>query len=363
MSWFKRDKKTTPEPINNVDPVTGLTNMVGMALGAREQVLIDSRKLLDRFKILCGFFKHKVLDEILEQSELIYNIFEKNAELNYRKLEQYNYMYTENMIAMISKLKKSREESIIILTEKLSGALKKVSKVETKSIDFKRHANEEKKYAAHISHVLTLAYRELCDPTHDKFTDGHRETTVMAPSYYIERMPDANVFGIPDDVFETLCDYNESDFYYPTLYIIQRRLMGRLNKNVFNITFHYTFKSESNMYLYVFSIKDTSDYFIFVPHKSLFKLVNSTDILPSYIIESNSSWGRMSHELQDMLDKVEKLQLEINKQRSLYEPDVIEVLKKYLDKINDEQLTSNLNEIDADRLFLEELLKLKKFDI
>lgn len=365
MNWFRRDKKTKPEddPTHGqIDPATGqeVAKLASNDAGsAREIVLRDTRDKLNKFKMLCAFFNHQVLRDILEQTELVFAIFEKNAELNHRKLEQYNYMYTDNLIALLSKLKKSREENIIILNEKLLAASRKISQIDVKKIDHRRHANEQKKYAATISYMLVTSYRELAG---GELPTGRGDTRhVTAPQYYINIMPDTNVYAMPEPNFDALCDYDEKDYYHPTLFLVQRKLMGKLNKSMFGMEFLYTFKC-GDLYLYVFKISDTTDYFIFVPHKSLFRLVNSTEIL-CHVVTANSSWGKLASDYEEILERHERLQQDLSKQKSLHEAPLIEVLQKYLDKINEQELTNGLEEIDGDRRFLEEMLKLQKFDV
>lgn len=355
MFWFKKKEKIE-EPIKMIEV------SVPSIIDVRKEILTNSRKHLDTFKRLCSFFNNNILNDILDQSEFIYDVFDKNEELNIKKLEQYNYYYTENLIELLEKLKKSREENIIILDTKVLQIKNKLSLMDIKKVDTKIIDNEKKKWANYISDQLFKCYKELCnDKTLMYAIDTNYKLSELDKNF-TKICPLNNIYSITNTIYDTLDDYNSEDCYISSQFTIHKKLIGKLNKNVFNIEFKYTLMSESTKCLYIFMIKDTTDYFLFVPEKMLFKLVNSSDVL-IHIASSNSSWSKHAELLEQELIKYEKYNTDLLKQRTIWEEEMIDILNKYLTKVNDIELLNSLQEIDVNRRNLETILGLQRFDI
>lgn len=328
-----------------------------LSIDPRTVILNDTNAKLNKLKLLASYFSKDILNKIKDQTEIVFDIFSKNKDLNYKKLEQFNYYYTDNLLELLSKLKKSKEENILILTEKLSKAKNNANSAKIIKIDFKKVDNERRKYASIISDVLAANYRELCNysgTVNIKYT--HKETL------FLSILPNENYYTIPFEVYEDLANI-ETDLYYNAKnYNIHKKLMGKLNKNVFNIDYVYSFKSVNNDEIYVFQIKDTSDFFIYIPDKKTFKLINSTDIMP-LANSSNSSWSIITTKLEEDIKTIEDLEYRISKEKTITDESVIATLESYYKKINNDELMTSLSDVDVDRQFLDEVLKLEQFKI
>lgn len=356
MSWFKK-KENIQKPEEKMADVS-----ISNHIDVRTEILSKARIVLNEYKRICSFFNNNILNDILTQSEFIYDVFEQNDKLNIKKLEQYNYYYTENLIELLEKLKITREENIIILYNKEKLLKSKLDILNRNKIDFKTLENERKKWSNYISDLLCKSYKELCNTKSLTYAiDTSYKLTNIDKNFILQQSTD-NVYNISNIDFDSLNEYQSEDYYNSTYFTIHKKLLGKLNKNVFNIEFKYNIKSENNRYLYVFIIKNTDEYFIFLPNKCVFKLVNSTDIL-YHIINNKSSWYINANILEESLNAYDKCNTELIKQKSIYEPELLDIFNKYLTKVNDIELLNSLQEIDINRRHLETILGLTRFDI
>lgn len=360
MNWFKKDKSkesVIPIEINNI-PIVDI----------RLDILSKSKTLYNKLKMLSSFFNNSILNDIVNETDLINEIFDKNKDLNYNKLEQYNYYYTDNIIELLSKLKKSREENIIILSKKLENINNKIVNKDIKTINYKLIENEGKKWTNYISEAIVICYRELSNNiTNMDLININKINSEQNRLSFLNIMTDENIYYLDDEYYNSLITYEENEYYTSQLFLINKKLLGKLNKNVFNIEYKHCLCSDKdpyakNSYIYLFKIKDTSDYFIFIPNKKVFKLIQSSDILQKIII-NNSSYGKKAFELESILNIREQYQSDLNKQKSIYEPELLDIFTKYLNKIQETDMLNSLQEIDIDRKYLETILNTERFKI
>lgn len=357
MSFFgSRDKKKKEQEKAEMDALAVQQN--APVLDPRADCLTATRLKLNKLKLLCSFFKNDLLEQIYDQSEFVYSIFDKNKDLNYRKLDQYSYYYTDNLIVLLDKLKKGREENIIILLEKLDRHNAKLIKYKPIQVDNKRLENEKKKWNSYIGLELARTYRQLSGFESSEI----KVRPTKADLSFCVKMPECNYYNIPKDKFDPLTDYKLEEYYIGALYHVHRKLMGKLNKALFAVTFDKAFTCGDDMFFYSFTIKDVSDIFIFIPHKMSFKLVSGPDIIPLEN-ENTSYWGKINNEIQTATELIEKDKLKLDDQKKIVEQEIISVLETYLKKINEAELLNSLEEIDIDRRTLEEVLKLQRFEI
>lgn len=343
MAWFNKKEKSKEKPIEK----STVKTVVEKHQEARDQILINSSNVLNRLKLLSGFFyKCDQIKDIVDQTEFINDIFDKNKDLNYRKLEQFHYYYTENLILLLEKLKKQREDVLIILTEQLSRTESKL--VQSDLIEVS--SNRIKKWTSSVSDYLVAVYRHLCDAV--KFPDS----TITMPG--MEQI--TQWYTLSDEECDQLTNLNE-DVYTCSKCTIQRRLMGKLNKNVFNIEWKAELRSNWDQ-IHLFQIKGTSDWFLWIPSKQQFKLIESTVIL-HYIVPNRSSKVLKDQSKERLKEEIERIKTEISKCKTIDSLELDTTFSQYLTKIRDRELLTGMNEIDTDRKFLEDVLKLEQFKI
>ena len=148
-----------------------------------ETVLKDSKQRLNKLKIYVGFFDNKTITDIYNQTEIVHDVFAGNKELNHRKLEQYHYYYTEHLIELLQKLKKSKEENIAVITSQLKSIDNKISTTKAKVSgitqgDTKKLNNTKHQYAQYMSLQLASIYNCLVEKFDDfRFKKHHNLVT------------------------------------------------------------------------------------------------------------------------------------------------------------------------------------------
>lgn len=347
MSWFNIKNKKESSTDQNSKDKSVVQTVVDRNNDARKMILDQSYDMLNRLKIFSGFFyKSDLIKDIVDQTDFINDIFSKNTNLNYRKLEQFHYYYTENLVSVLSKLKKQREEILIILNEQLDRTQDKLNRLGNTKIS----TNDIKKWTVTVSDYLVNVYRHLCDP--NKFLESNIK---------IPKLENIDLwYNLSDDEYDKLSDIGD-DIYSCSQCIIQKRLMGKLNKNVFIIEWKAELRSNYDL-IHLFQIKNTSDWFLWIPSKKQFKLIESTIIL-HYIVPNRSSKLITQKSDNRLKEEIERIKSEISQAKMINNPDLDNTLEQYLGKIRNQDLLTGLNEIDVDRKFLEDILKLEQFNI
>lgn len=365
IKYFTFKKETTSE--NGVVSVEtyNSTSMVGMNTPSEDAytiILNESGKKINLLKIYVNYFSYRPLTDIYNQTKAIHEIFYNNKDLKYNKLKQVHYMYTDNLLELLKKYKKSCDENegiiqaqILNTSDHLNSIIKELKGVTKQITDLD---NDKKKYSNYISLQLNIIYNCLVDKFDDfRFTELHRLAVFSIKNEYVKL-----AYKIPESLYNNLSDCNleESKIYKYRNYNIERILMGKLNKNIFNIEFICLFKEKQNI-LELFKIKDTDDYFIFCIKSGLFKIINYNDV-KNYINEKNTLLG----ELMSDGDLYELKLSKLNNQKenmNLFSDEVKATLDEYLSKINEYDFLNSLHEIDTDRLNLEAVLKMSRLDV
>lgn len=364
INIFKFKKETT---VNNT--VVSNTTYDVATYGVSNQqpdaytlIINESTKKLNLLKIYVNYFFYRPLTDIYNQTKTIHNIFENNKDLKYNKLKQVHYMYTDNLLELLKNYKKSCDENEGILTSQIESSIANLDQITKDLKNIQKQItsldNDKKKYSNYMSLQLNIMYNCLVDKFDDfRFTELHRLSVFSLKNDYLKL-----AYKIPKDLFNSLIEYDLSTnmFYEYRMYFIERQLMGKLNKNIFNIEFICMFKEGANI-LELFKIKDTDTYFIFSVHTGLYKIV-AYDLVKNYMSDINTELGSLiaDGELYEL--KITKL----NNQKeniNVMSDEVKKTLDEYLHKINEYDFLNNLQEIDTDRLNLEAVLKMSRLDV
>jgi hypothetical protein len=325
-------------------------------------VLNDSKRRINLFKIYSNYFNHKLINDILFQTECLHEMFEKNPNLNLKKLEQYHYYYTDHLLTLLEKIKKATDEKytmlnsqILAISNKIETTKKEIAKFSTDKNIF----NKKSQYNEYISLQLSSIYNCLID-NFDDFRYKNLNNLFTFTSAY---SPNIYGYNIPKDIFEKIiCNNNKNtDYYTYNDYKIHRKLMGKIQKNLFHIEFIDIFYSDKNT-VEVFKIKDTNDYFIFYSKEGYFDFVDYEKILKKYHTKDFTSQGQFEIEIESLILRQSEL---LYKRDNLISVDdnVKESLKTYLHKIEDIEFLNNLVNVDLELQNLKTMLNATVLEI
>lgn len=365
-----KGKNNQPESVQviqvdqNGNTTHNLTEIKNVVVDPNKIILDDSRKRLANLKVYKNFFDTKIVDDIYNQSEIIHKVFESNKELSYKKLEQYHYYYTDNLLELFVKLKKSIDENVSLLKTQIKIIDNKIDTTKKHNIDvvsgdLKNYENMKYKYASYASLQLSSIYNCLIDKFND-FRFVHTDRYV-----YFNRSIREDLFWIiSSDLFIKINELNETNSYKWEGYTVERKLLGKLQKNLFIISFEgvlYTGSKTSQVEL--FKIKETGEYFIYNPHTNVYKFVDY-DMVKNYCVEQNTKYN---YDLKS-LEELKQTKFELNSKLSdivqlSFKDKVKNVLNQYLLKIEDVDLIEHLTNIDIETENLRTMIELERLEI
>ncbi len=362
VSIFKSKKKKKAE-LALKDNIEATEIQKIKEIDPRLEALKSSSDKINKLNIIHNFFKNDSLDKINEKSKEVHDLFRINEQLNIKKLEQFHYYYTDNLIEMLSKLKKSKEDSYGIINEKLKNINSKLKSIINNVILDPDWINKNKnKYNDFIIFLLSNLYHNLSKEKQET----KQETLVNISKYTKKDMSFDEVYStelfyeISDEEWISLEPTTSIQFYEHDVWRIEKKLMGKCHKNGFRIEFIAGLKLTACAYL--LNIKDTEDYFIYMPQNYSFYMTQFSKI-NKMMIEGNTKSGRdkkLRVELEGERNKISSLITEI---KSLKDEKIIETLKNYLIKISNEDFLGDMVKIDLDRKYLDDILNTEKLAI
>lgn len=312
------------------------------------QLIKDSNKKLLVLKTLSNFFNHNDLFAVYVRTKVIHNLFESNKSLDIHKLELFHIQYTSSLIDLFQKLKKAKEQQYMLINDEIYINRELITKLE-KQTDALNFTDERRAYGRAMGEKLKHLYAMLENPNSGmafSWSDIMLFSTRFGQEFYRE-LTDAAVF--------LQLTENEHRKTYPTEYgVIERKLMGRLNKLNFRVKFTCGFRFE-NEYFEIFDFIDSNDRFIFINGIRSFYLLDEDLAQRLDLSWNTSSKGDIVTELvkkNDMLnDKLSTIKTSLPN-------DVEEVLASYLQKISGVDFLEELQNVDEQTNILRAMLNI-----
>lgn len=327
------------------------------------EILENSKRLLNMLKNFKTYFKTKIVDDIYNQTEIIHEIYNDNASLTFKKLDQYHYYYTNHLIELLDKLRKTIDEDTNVIKTKLKMIDNKVRTtnehylniVNNNIKDIKKH---EIQYASYMSLQLSSIYNCMAE----KFNDFRFKKTYEFTNFNKVQGNDNLSWTIPNEVYLDIVKFDKTNQYSWDEYWIDRLLMGKLQKNLFLITYEGCMISGSNT-IEIFKIIETNEFFMYNADTYTFSFLDYTKVA-EYCVEANTKFN----EISKTLDDYKRSQLELNKQldniiKHHLKADVKSVLQTYLTKIEDMELLDKISTTDIETQNLEAILAIQQMEI
>jgi len=325
-----------------------------------EIVLKESQDRINKMKIYARYFDNRVLTDILNQTEVVHDVFVDNRELSYNKLEQYHYYYTDHLVELLQKLKTSKDENNGVITSQVKSLENKIANGKKRSLqilheNIKALNNDKAQYAQYMSLQLASIYNCMVD----NFNDFRYKKRVALTTYTAKNGTDLS-WPLPSELFLQLTDYKSENQYQWEDYHIERKLMGRLQKNLFLIDFVGTCLS-GDTYFEVFKISDSEDYFIYTHDQGIFKFLDFRKI-QDLCTTDNTTYGELNREIAEFEDKKVEIKSRLTEIKKI-DSKVTETLKEYLKKIENIELMNTISEVDVERRNLQSILELTRLEV
>lgn len=311
------------------------------------QIINESAKRLRVVKMLFNFFNHKDLFAVYVRTKVIHNLFEANKELDINKLELFHVQYTSSLTELFLKLKKVKEQQYLLVSDEIyihDDLIQKLEK-ETKANNF---FTEAKKHGEAMSAKLRELYAILDSggsPASFGWGNIMLFSTRMGSEFYRELSN--------GEMFLQLTDSEGKKTYQTEFAVIEKKLMGRLNKLNFRIKFSCGLRFE-NEFIEVFDFVDSNDKFVFINSIKAFYLL---DEIPNGLDLSKNISAKAAI-IEEMKVKNELLRDRLATIKTSLPKNVEAVLEGYLAKISGVDFLEELQNVDEQTNILRAMLNI-----
>ncbi|PWN65001.1 hypothetical protein C1631_020490 [Chryseobacterium phosphatilyticum] len=303
-------------------------------------ILSQSKRRLTRLKLLANFFEHIDIISIYIKTDIIHNLFQENAALDYNKLELFHLQYTDSLIELLTKIKRQKENDMLAVINEIDINNKYISGFEERQVD--SFETDRKMYSGIFSKHLKNVYKDF---TEEVFTANWDNVLYFHKKYAKE--------FYRTDSDESLLKTGSFPAYQYKDYSIERKLLGRLNIQGFKVRFVCGYLNGINEYE-LFKIFQSDDYFIFsVDEKKLYLF--DQDLGKLDVSENQSNQTTIIDQLKR---KNEHLESNMNERKRILPTEVENVLKDYLRNLENIDIMSKIFDFDEETNILRAMLNL-----
>jgi len=323
-------------------------------------ILQNSQNRINKIKIYATYFDNVTLTNILNQTEVVHDVFLNNKDLNFNKLDQYHYYYTDHLIELLHKLKTSKDENFAVITTQIKSIENKIATGKKKSNqilqgDIKKNDNAKAQYAQVMSLQLASIYNCMVD----NFNDFRYKKLGSFTPYTAKNGLDL-AWSLESELFLSFIKFEPLGQYAWEEYKIDRKLMGRLQKHLFLIDFvGVCYSGDSSFEL--FKISDSDDYFIYIHELGIFKFIEYR-LVQEFCTTDNTKYGNLCKEIDELENKKIEIKSKFTDIKNV-DSKTETILRQYLVKIEDMELINKISEVDVERKNLQSILDLTMLEV
>jgi len=309
------------------------------------EIIKESNRKLVILELLSNFFNHKDLVGVLVRTKIIHKLFEKNRILDINKLELFHIQYTNSLIDLFQKLKKSKEQQYVLISDEIYINDDILAKLKSE-IGETKLSKQLQLHAQNMSRKIEELY-QLFVTEKDVFFNWNDLLTYsqsIQAEYYRE---------ITIEQYEKLSQFNKS-VYQNTHARFERKLLGRLNILNFKIKFSCGLVC-NNEIIEIYEFRDSNDRFVFVANEKAFYFLNEEAVKGIDLSKNDSSKQII---IRGLKDKNEELKSELSTIKTTLPESVLEVLNEYLEKISSVDFLDELQNVDEQTNILKTMLNI-----
>jgi hypothetical protein len=310
------------------------------------QIVKDSNRKLVILELLSNFFNHKDLMGALIKTKIIHTLFQNNRILDINKLELFHIQFTNSLIDLFQKLKKSKEQNYILISDEIYINEDIISKLKIE-IEETKFAEQMRVHAQNMSKKIEQLYQMFVTDKVELFSWDE----ILSHS---KRIQSEHYRELDVNQYDQLTQQDKS-LYNNSFAKFEKKLLGRLNILQFKIKFLCGLVY-NNKIIEVYEFRDSNDKFIFVANdKSFFFLENER----AKGIDFSKNCSAKNEIVKQLKSKNADLKLELDKIKTTLPIAVQEVLKNYLDKISSVDFLEELQNVDEQTNILKTMLNIK----
>jgi hypothetical protein len=316
----------------------------------RLNIIKKSNAEINRLQLLSVFFDHEIIYKIYLRSQVIHQLFVKNEELEIEKLDLFHLQFTDSVIELLKKIKKSNEKNVLLLYDEIHLNEELINRMLSAQLDQKSFQQDKQKQSL----KLNLSLRRLFDVLSNISADFPFSKNINA---FSARYATEYYFDITPDQLASLIDYSTRKVYTHVYAVIEKKLMGRLCKHEFRTEFYIGLKS-GELVIEMYKFLDSEDYFLFFPSRNLF-LFCDLAILKDVDLSNNLS--EKERIIQDLQYKNDKLKSNAAILKTAISTEILNLLEDSYHKISDINFLNHLNNFDVQSNILKTMLKTDLF--
>jgi hypothetical protein len=309
------------------------------------QIIKDSDRKLVVLKLLSNFFNHPNLIGVQIRTKIIHNLFENNRSLDVNKLELFHIQYTNSLVDLFQKLKKSKEQNYLLVSDEIYINDDFIGKLDL-GIKEAKFPEQMRVHAKNMSRKIEQLYKMFATDTLDVFSWDEivNFSNSIQSEYYRQ---------IPIEHYEQLTSFDRNR--YENLFSkFEKKLLGRLNIFKFRIKFLCGLVC-NNEIIEVYEFRDSNDKFIFINNDKSFYLLDENDVKGIDLSKNHSTKNQVIGQLKA---KNATLKEHLGTIKTSLPMDVQEVLKNYLDKISSVDFLDELQNVDEQTNILKAMLNI-----
>jgi hypothetical protein len=311
-----------------------------------KQIIAESNKKLATLKVLSSFFNHPDLIAVSIRTKVIHNLFEGNPSLDIGKLELFHIQYTSSLIDLFQKLKKSKEQKYLMISDEIAINEDYAKKLQDEIVTAP-FVDEMRAYSAKVRTKLEELYRIFAGESNAPFSWNEllEFAGKRGPEFYRD---------ISEEQYRKLTDHNSALTYKNDFCTIEKKLLGKMNIQQFRVKMICGLE-HNNEFLEIFEFINTNDKFILINSKKAFYLLDAEQLKGVDLSKNESNRKKV---IEQLINKTDQLKEQLSTVKGFLPNDVEIVLKSYLDKISGVEFLDDLQNVDEQTNILKAMLNI-----
>lgn len=311
-----------------------------------KEILKNSKKRLQKLKLLSKFFDKVDLINIIIKTELIQSYFDTTSKngLDINKLELFHLQYTDSLIALLEKIKKQKEANILAIYKEIDANEDYIESYAAANANVKNFALDKKYQNSLMSDYLRAFYYNLTDNRVDLKINSIRSlSNDYAMEYYRKTSKIEFLLSLPDTKYY---EYENVD--------MERKLVGKLNATNFKVRFVCGYNVDNQMFE-LYKIAGTEEDFIWNLQTNEFYFLAS-DI--EKLLDTSPNVSNNKNIIDDLLNRNKELEGKVESIKTELPDDIIELLKKYRETLEKQEIINQVINVDEEMSILNSMLNL-----
>jgi len=316
----------------------------------RSNILRKSNAEINRLQLLSVFFDDEIIYKIFLRTQVIHQLFANNEDLEIEKLDLFHLQFTDSVIALLRKIKKSNEKNVALIYDEISLNEALIDKMAGTLTSQQGFVQDKQKQSLKVNQSLRRLYNNLSDLSTD--FPFSKNINVFSAKYANDYY-----FDLTADQLAKLIDFQGKNVYSNAYATIEKKLMGRLCKYDFRTEFYLGLKS-GEMIIEVYKFLDSQNHFLFFPARNLFLFC---DLSQFKDLDTTNNLSERERIVQELEFKNDKLKGNAAVLKTAMSKEVQDLLESSYQKISDISFLNHLNNFDVQSNILKDMLKTDLF--